>query len=183
MGKKIIAAFLLTCGVAFSLAAAEQLQITANFAGDNDARIEILGKSANVRAAKESNGFMNKNKAGRVHRFYIPKIGDRTEVMLKLRLTGDGNFCFSAISWGAKKDEYVWVECLSLEINGEKYIDKPVVFSTWKKLTDEVSIGGTEEITMKAVFRKVDAERAAKLDKSAKAKTQSKTKAKSKAKK
>ena len=182
MGKKFVAAFLLSFGVALSLGAAEQLQITANFAGDNDAKIEILGKSANVRAAKESNGFMNKNKAGRVHRFYIPKIEDKAEVMLKLRLTGDGNFCFSAISWGAKKDEYVWLECRSLEINGEKYIDKPLTFSRWKKLTDDVSIGGTEEITMKAVFQRVDADRAAKLEKAANKKTV-KPKAKAKAKK
>ena len=172
--RKIIAAFLLTLGAALSLGAAEQLQITANFAGDNDAKIEILGKSANVRASKESNGFINKKKPGRAHRFYIPKVGDRTEVMLKLRLTGDGNFCFSAISWGPKKDEYTWVECLSLEINGEKYLDKPLTFSRWRRLTDEVSIGGTEEITMKAVFRKVDAERAAKLEAAAKKSAQKK---------
>ena len=169
--NKIIAAFLLTLGVAFSLAAAEQLQITANFAGDNDAKIEILDKSPNVRAAKEPNGFIDKKKAGRVHRFYIPKIEGKTEVMLKLRLSGDGNFCFSAISWGPKKDEYTWVECLSLEINGEKYIpgsnNKPVVFSRWKKLTADIAISDTEEITMKAVFQKVDAKRAAKLEASA----------------
>ena len=177
MGK-IIAAFLLTIGVALSLGAAERLQITANFAGDNDAKIEILEKSPNVWAAKESNGFLNKDKAGRAHRFYVTKIEGRIEVMLRLRLSGDGNFCFSAISWGPKKDEYTWVECSSLEINGEKYIpgsnNKPVVFSRWKKLTDDISIGGTEEITMKAVFQKVDAERAAKLDKAANKKTNKK---------
>ncbi len=177
---KIIAAFLLTCGIAFSLAAAERIQITANFAGDNDAKIEILGKSPNVWANKKSNPFNNKNKAGRAHVFYITKLEGRTEVMLKLRLTGDGNFCFSSIGWGAEKGTFSWFECLSLEINGEKYIDKPVVFSKWKKLTDEVSIGGTEEITMKAVFRKVDAERAAKLDKSANGKAKGKSKAKAK---
>ncbi len=180
---KNIAAFLLTCGIALSLGAAERIQITANFAGDNDAKIEILGKSPNVRPAKESNGFVNKNKAGRVHRFYIPKIEGRTEVMLKLRLSGDGNFCFSAISWGAKKDEYVWLDCLSLEINGEKYLEKPLTFSKWKKLTDDISIGGTEEITVKAVFQKVDADRVAKLDKPAGAKTKGKVKGKAKAKK
>ena len=171
---KNIAALLLTCGVALSLGAAERIQITANFAGDNDAKIEILGKSANVWANKKSNGFMNKNKAGRAHVFYITKLEGDTEVMLKLRLTGDGNFCFSSIGWGAKKGEFSWFECLSLEINGEKYIDKPVAFSKWKKLTDEISIGGTEEITMKAVFRKVDADRAAKLDKAANKKTNKK---------
>ena len=183
MGKKFIAAFLLTLGVAFSLGAAERIQITANFAGDNDAKIEILGKSANVWAAKKSNGFLNKNKAGRAHVFYVTKLEGDTEVMLKLRLTGDGNFCFSSIGWGAKKGEFSWFECLSLEINGEKYIEKPVVFSSWKKLTDDISIGGTEEITMKAVFRKVDADRAAKLDKAAKARTKGNAKGKSKAKK
>ena len=167
MLKKLFAAVLAAAGFA-ALDAAEQLQITANFAGDNDARIEILGKSPNVRAAKESNGFMNKKKSGRVHRFYIPKIEGRTEVMLKLRLTGDGNFCFSAISWGPKKDEYTWVDCLSLEINGEKYIpgsnNKPVAFSRWKKLTSDIAVSDTEEITMKAVFQKIGAERAAKLE-------------------
>ena len=167
MLKKLFAAVLAAAGFA-ALDAAAPLQITANFAGDNDARIEILGKSPNVRAAKESNGFMNKKKSGRVHRFYIPKIEGRTEVMLKLRLTGDGNFCFSAISWGPKKDEYTWVDCLSLEINGEKYIpgsnNKPVAFSRWKKLTSDIAVSDTEEITMKAVFQKIGAERAAKLE-------------------
>jgi len=170
MLKKLFAAVLAAAGFA-GLDAAEQLQITANFAGDNDARIEILGKSPNVRAAKESNGFLNKKKAGRAHRFYIPKIEGKTEVMLKLRLSGDGNFCFSAISWGPQKDEYVWVDCLSLEINGEKYIpgsnDKPLTFSRWKKLTSDIAVSDTEEITLKAVFQKVDAERAAKLEKAA----------------
>ena len=171
MGK-IIAAFLLTLGAALSLAAAERIQITANFAGDNDAKIEILGKSPNVRAAKKSNGFIDKKKAGRAHVFYITKLEGETEIMLKLRLTGDGNFCFSSIGWGAEKGEFAWFECLSLEINGEKYIPgangKPVVYSRWRKLTPDIAISDTEEITMKAVFRKVDAERAAKLDKAAK---------------
>ena len=170
--RKILAAFLLTLGAALSLGAAERIQITANFAGDNDAKIEILGKSPNVWANKKSNGFLDKKKAGRAHVFYITKLEGETEVMLKLRLTGDGNFCFSSIGWGAKKGEFCWFECLSLEINGEKYIpgsnNKPVAFSRWRKLTSDIAISDTEEITMKAVFRKVDAERAAKLDKSAK---------------
>ena len=168
---KNIVAFLLTCGIALSLGAAERIQITANFSGDNDAKIEILGKSPNIWANKKSNGFIDKKKAGRAHVFYITKLEGKTEVMLKLRLSGDGNFCFSSIGWGANKGEFAWFECLSLEINGEKYIPganrKPVVFSRWKKLTGDISIGGTEEITMKAVFQKVDAERAAKLDEAA----------------
>ena len=165
---KNIVVFLLTLGAALSLGAAERIQITANFAGDNDAKIEILGKSANVWANKKSNGFMDKKKAGRAHVFYIKKLEGKTEVMLKLRLTGDGNFCFSSIGWGAKKGEFSWFECLSLEINGEKYIPgenkKTVFFSKWRKLTPDIAISDTEEITMKAVFQKVDAERAAKLD-------------------
>ena len=176
---KNIAAFLLTLGVAISLSAAEQLQITANFAGDNDAKIEILGKSPNVRASKESNGFIDKRKAGRAHRFYVVKnLDGKFEVVLKLRLTGDGNFCFSAIGWGPKKGEYTWFDCLSLEINGEKYIPgknrKPLTFSRWKRLTPEIAIGDTEEITMKAVFQRVDAERAAKLEASARKSAQKK---------
>ena len=173
--RKIIAEFLLTLGAALSLAAAEQLQITANFAGDNDAKIEILGKSPNVWANKKSNGFIDKKKAGRAHVFYITKLEGKTEVMLKLRLTGDGNFCFSSIGWSANKGEFAWFECLSLEINGEKYIpgsnNKPVAFSRWRKLTSDIAISDTEEITMKAVFRKVDAERAAKLEAAAKKKS------------
>ena len=175
MLKKLFAAVLAAAGFA-ALDAAEQLQITANFAGDNDARIEILGKSPNVRASKESNGFIDKKKAGRAHRFYVVKnLDGKFEVVLKLRLTGDGNFCFSAIGWGPKKGEYTWFDCLSLEINGEKYIpgsnNKPVVFSRWKRLTADIAISDTEEITMKAVFRKVDAERAAKLEAAAKKKS------------
>lgn len=170
--NKIIAAFMLTLGAALSLAAAERIQITANFAGDNNAKIEILGKSPNVWANKKSNGFMNKKKAGRAHVFYIAKnLEGKIEVMLKLRLSGDGSFCFSSIGWGANKGEYCWFECLSIEINGEKYLDKPVVFSRWRKLTDDIAISDTEEITMKAVFRKVDAERAAKLEAAAKKKS------------
>ena len=173
--NKIIAAFMLTLGAALSLGAAERIQITANFAGDNNAKIEILGKSPNVWANKKSNGFFDKKKAGRAHVFYITKLEGEIEVMLKLRLTGDGNFCFSSIGWGAEKGEYCWFECLSLEINGEKYIpgsnNKPVVFSRWKRLTADIAISDTEEITMKAVFRKVDAERAAKLEAAAKKKS------------
>ena len=176
---KNIAVFLLTCGAVLSLGAAERIQITANFAGDNDAKIEILGKSPNVWANKKSNGFFDKKKAGRAHVFHIAKkLEGKIEVMLKLRLTGDGNFCFSAIGWGAKKDEYTWFDCLSLEINGEKYIpdknNKPLTFSRWKRLTPEIAIGDTEEITMKAVFQRVDAERAAKLEASARKSVQKK---------
>ena len=175
MGK-IIAAFLLTLGAALALSAGERLQITANFAGDNDAKIEILGKSPNVWANKRSNGFMDKRKAGRAHVFYVAKnLDGKFEVVLKLRLTGDGNFCFSAIGWGAKKGEYTWFDCLSLEINGEKYIPgknkKPLTFSRWKRLTPEIAISDTEEITMRAVFRKAEPERAAKLEAAAKKKS------------
>ena len=149
----------LVCAASLHLAAAERLQISVNIAGDNDAKIEILDKSKNVRPNKQSTGFLNK-KPGRAHVFVVPLKEGKFEVMLKLRLTGDGNFCFSGIGWGKEKGTFQNIDCLSLELNGEKFIpkgkQKVLTFSRWKKLTgkQDIALAGEEVVTFRATFRK-----------------------------
>ena len=152
---------------------AETIQLSINLSGDNEATIEVVEKSDNVRPGAKVMPFRNK-KPGRALSFtVIPAAKGKTEVALKLKVNGKGTYNFSGIGINAKKQN-VWFCCSSFAIGDTTYVPqgraKKIYFSKWRALTGSkgIAIEGEQELEVKATFEKVSPKVAAKLAESAK---------------
>ena len=160
------------------------IQISINLSGDNEATIEVVEKSKNVRPNAKAAPFRNK-KPGRSLGFRIPAAAKgKTVATLKLKVNGKGTYNFSGVGLsGAKKGQNVWFGCTSFAIGDKTYVPqgkaKKIYFSKWRALTGPkgIAIDGEEELEIKMTFERVSAAAAAKLDAGAK-KAQEKSKKK-----
>ena len=151
------------------------IQISINLSGDNEATIEVVEKSKNVRPNAKAVPFNNK-KPGRSFGVRIPAAAKgKTEATLKLKVKGKGTYNFSGVGLsGAKKGQNVWFSCSSFEIGDKTYVPqgkaKRIYFAKWRALTGPkgIAIDGEEELEIKMTFERVSAKLAAKLDESAK---------------
>ena len=163
---------------------ADIIQISLNLSGDNEATIEVVEKSDNVRPNASASPFRNK-KPGRSLGFRIPAAAKgKTVATVKLKVKGKGTYNFSGVGLsGAKKGQNVWFGCTSFAIGDKTYVPqgkaKKIYFSKWRALTGPkgIAIDGEEELEIKMTFERVPAAAAAKLDASAK-KAQEKSKKK-----
>ena len=154
---------------------ADYVQLSINLSGDNEAELEVVEKSANVRPNTKAVPFRNK-KPGRSLGFRIPAAAKgKTVATLKLKVKGKGTYNFSGVGLsGAKKGQNVWFICSSFEIGDKTYVPqgkaKRIYFSKWRSLTGTkgIAIDGEEELEIKMTFERVSAKLAAKLDESAK---------------
>ena len=154
MSKKLLAALLCAAGVV--CAAADRVYISVNVRGDNDAKIQVLEKSANVAP-----------KAG----FFIPlDENGKAAMTLKLKITGKGVFDVAGFAFPAKGGKLLWVDCVKLVLDG-KTTDpagecKAIPFAKFRRLSGAKSLplDGSCELAIEAEFVKCGAERAAELD-------------------
>ena len=166
------------CALGLTAVAAERAYISVNVRGDDAATIQVLEKSANVTPKAKSTGLANKT-PGRAQGFFIPlDANGEAAITLKLKLTGKGEFDIAGFGLAGKRGATLWVDCVRFVLNGETLItpDKAIAFSKFRRLSGAkgIPLDGAQEITIEASFRKVDAERAAKLDAAAKKKTSKK---------
>ena len=150
------------------------IQISINLSGDNEATIEVVEKSKNVRPNAKAVPFNNK-KPGRSFGVRIPAAAKgKTEATLKLKVKGKGTYNFSGVGLsGAKKGKNVWFFCSSFEIGDKTYIPQGKVkkfpFAAWRSLTGKsIAIDGEEELEVKMTFERVPAKLAAKYEENAK---------------
>lgn len=153
----------------------DTILLSINLSGDNEATIEVVEKSKNVRPHAKVIPFRNK-KPGRALGFtVIPAAKGKTEVTLKLKVNGKGTYNFSGVgASGAKKGQNVWFTCSSFAIGDQTYVPqgkvKKIYFSKWRALTGPkgIAIEGEQELEVKATFERISAKVAAKLDASVK---------------
>ena len=153
---------------------ADIIQISLNLSGDNEATIEVVEKSDNVRPNASASPFRNK-KPGRSLGFRIPAAAKgKTVATVKLKVKGKGTYNFSGVGLsGAKKGKNVWFFCSSFEIGDKTFIPQGKVkkfpFAAWRSLTGKsIAIDGEEELEVKMTFERVPAKLAAKYEENAK---------------
>ena len=168
MSKKLLAALLCAAGVV--CAAADRVYISVNVRGDNDAKIQVLEKSANVAPKAKATGLANKQ-PGRAQGFFIPlDENGKAAMTLKLKITGKGEFDIAGFGFPAKGRQLMWVDCVKFVLNGETLIPqgdvKSIPFAKFRRLSGAKGrpLDGSCELTIEAEFVKADAERAAKLN-------------------
>ena len=155
--------------------AADTILLSFNLAGDNEATIEVVEKSDNVKPHAKMIPFRNK-KPGRALGFnVVPAAKGATEVTLKLKVNGKGTYIISGVGVsGAKKGQNVWFSCSSLAVGDQTYVPqgkaKKIYFAKWRALTGSkgIAIEGEQELEIKATFEKVPAKTAARLTANAK---------------
>ena len=99
------------------------IQISLNLSGDNEATIEVVEKSKNVRPNAKAVPFNNK-KPGRSFGVRIPAAAKgSTTATLKLKVSGKGTYNFSGVGLsGTKKGQNVWFSCSSFVIGETTYV-------------------------------------------------------------
>ena len=171
MGRKIWLAVLAAFGVSMAVGAAEYVRTTFTLCGgDDDVGVRIVSKSANVHVGEllelgKTPGrtlpvFCNLNKDG------------EAEMEVTVELIGNGRFnvgcsAFGNPAPGTKKRPLIWVDCTSLEVNGEVQIPgakvKVVPFSKWERVSKNWTQSTSATYTVRIAFKKASPERAAKL--------------------
>lgn len=170
MLKKFVTLLLMSLGLTLTVRAFEPVQLYAIVSDDQEAQITVENKSGNVRVGKLTK---RGGKVKGMRRFFAITFEDgRADVEIKVKISGNGKFQLNAAGFAesaaGQKPEYSWIDCTSLEVNGQTLIPmgkrKMYTFSTWRALVRPTEFSGEQTYEIKATFTKPSADRVAKLE-------------------
>ena len=177
MGRKIWLAALAAFGVSVAVGAAEFVRTTLTLCGgDDDVGVRVVSKSSNL-SVGEYLELPGKTRGRTLPVFCNLDENGEAEMEVTVEFFGNGSFNVGCSAFGepapdTKKRPLIWVECTRLEVNGELQIpaagSKVVPFSKWYRISKNQQQSNYGSYTVKATFKKVSPERAAKLAEQAK---------------
>ena len=168
--KKFYSCLLVMLGIAATVGAAERVVLQASVLGGENASIAVENQSATLSVGKATS---SKRFACKLP--LILDLDDKGcgEVEFTLKVSGNGKFQLLATGQselGAnKKRSLMWVDCIALEVNGQKLIPagkRKMLVIRQRFLPATIKLEGEQTVAVKASFVKTPEARAAKMNES-----------------